>query len=357
MKAILLFTLLALAFSARLRTTNTQKIVSELQQTNYGSALLHLVQLHSMAAGPVQELIDAIEELINDLNEELVDLETDFQTRTNEHNAQVIALEQDIQDAEIDIERADDVIQNLLLPRRAQLQKRIAQIQDNQAENRKTLSEITLVRAQEHEEYELQVEELNAATAAVDEALALLATLSNPSMLQVKRFQNSLKQIENQIRSRSKMAPMIKALISLASNQNFSDQNIVGQIVTALNEFRNAVIDSLNDLTAQEAANVQEFEERCVQLDLEHAEFQRQINDTNMDLTAVSEKLDDTSAFMSQRVQDRKTFVAQLELENTQYAEETEIYTDLKNEYLRELAVSEQALALVESADFGSINV
>jgi hypothetical protein len=41
-------------------------------------------------------------------------------------------------------------------------------------------------------------------------------------------------------------------------------------------------------------------------------------------------------------------------LENETYVQETEIYTDLKNEYLRELAVSEQAFNLVNNADFGS---
>ena len=48
-------------------------------------------------------MIDAIEELINDLEEELETLEFDFQVRTNEHNALVVSLEQDIQDAVIGI--------------------------------------------------------------------------------------------------------------------------------------------------------------------------------------------------------------------------------------------------------------
>jgi hypothetical protein len=46
-----------------------------------------------MAGGPVQELIEAIEELINDLNEGLEQLEFDFTVRTNEHNALVIEFE------------------------------------------------------------------------------------------------------------------------------------------------------------------------------------------------------------------------------------------------------------------------
>lgn len=79
---------------------------------------------------------------------------------------------------------------------------------------------------------------------------------------------------------------MIKALIALAAEQNFSDQGIIGQIVNALNEFRNAVVDAINDATAQEAVNVAEFEERIQQLDDEYAEFQKQINRVNVDVTA-----------------------------------------------------------------------
>jgi len=45
-----------------------------------------------MAEGPVDELLEAIEELISDLNEELENLESDYSHRTNEHNSDVIRL-------------------------------------------------------------------------------------------------------------------------------------------------------------------------------------------------------------------------------------------------------------------------
>lgn len=104
--------------------------------------------------------------------------------------------------------------------------------------------------------------EYNDATASVDEALNLLGSLTNPSMLQVKKFQNSLKKIEQKIKNKTKMAPFVKALISLASNQNFSDQSVLGTIVNALNEFRNQIVDAMNALTAQEAENELAFQER-----------------------------------------------------------------------------------------------
>lgn len=47
------------------------------------------------------------------------------------------------------------------------------------------------------------------------------------------------------------------------------------------------------------------------------------------------------TSFISQRDSDRKTYTAHLDLENEEYAQETEIYTDLKNKYLKDIAVSE----------------
>jgi vacuolar-type H+-ATPase subunit I/STV1 len=79
--------------TARVQERNMAKVQAELAKSTYGKALLHLVELHSMAGGPVQELIDAIEELINDLEEELEELELNFKARTNEHNQLVVTLE------------------------------------------------------------------------------------------------------------------------------------------------------------------------------------------------------------------------------------------------------------------------
>jgi uncharacterized protein with GYD domain len=50
---------------------------------------------------------------------------------------------------------------------------------------------------------------------------------------------------------------------------------MLGEIVNKLNEFRTAVVDALNDLTATEAENVKDFEERVDALNAEFAEFGR----------------------------------------------------------------------------------
>ena len=53
MKTVLLIALIAVAFTARVQERNLAKITTDLKKSTYGSALLHLVELHSMAGGPV----------------------------------------------------------------------------------------------------------------------------------------------------------------------------------------------------------------------------------------------------------------------------------------------------------------
>ena len=55
-----------------------------------------------------------------------------------------------------------------------------------------------------------------------------------------------------------------------------------------MNEFRTAVVDALNALTATEAENVTAHEERVDALNAEFAEFQRSIAAVTVDLTAVN---------------------------------------------------------------------
>lgn len=115
---------------------------------------MELITLHSAVQGPVEELLQAIEELVADLNAALQELEFNFQVRTNEHFSLQTELTQDIQDADADVGRLDDLINNLLVPRRSAIKAKIAQINENINYNRKTLAETTLLREQGHADYE-----------------------------------------------------------------------------------------------------------------------------------------------------------------------------------------------------------
>jgi hypothetical protein len=124
--ALVCVLLVASALCVRLDThVGSARHVEDLKQSEWGRTLIEMMQLHAMSHGPVDELLTAIEDLLADLSTELQELEFNFGVRTNEHNAAVVRLEQDIQDAVIDTNRCDDAIENLLKPRRTQLRKKI----------------------------------------------------------------------------------------------------------------------------------------------------------------------------------------------------------------------------------------
>ena len=61
--------------------------------------MLNLAELHMMAKGPVEELVQAIEDTIVDLQFKREKADAAFVKRTAEHNAEVSRLEAEIANA------------------------------------------------------------------------------------------------------------------------------------------------------------------------------------------------------------------------------------------------------------------
>ncbi|CAD8147730.1 unnamed protein product [Paramecium pentaurelia] len=357
MKLVLvLFTLIGLSYGISSKISHAKKL-EELQRTKLGQAILNLVNLHSLVQGPIQELIETIEELIQDINNNMEDVQYKFLMRTNEHNSFIVQVSQQLQDADQDIARMIDVIDNLLIPRKDQINNRIRSLIENDEFNRKNVDEIILLRDQENQAYQQQIQEDNDAIDAVDDAINLVGSLSNPSLLQIKNFKFTLKRLSSKQWNRVNQGPMVQALLQIALNQNFADSEILKQIIDSLNEFRNQIVEAMNDLTKQEQLNQKEFLERLDQLEDEHHEFQKQISQAQVDLDAITQKLNDCNQFLIQRDADRIQYQQQLDLENETYVVDTDIYNQNFNQLQIELPIAEQGLSLIKSADFFDIKI
>ncbi|CAD8054601.1 unnamed protein product [Paramecium primaurelia] len=357
MKLVLvLFALIGLSYGISSKISHAKKL-EELQRTKLGQAILNLVNLHSLVQGPIQELIETIEELIQDINNNMEDVQYKFSMRTNEHNSFIVQVSQQLQDADQDITRMIDVIDNLLIPRKDQITNRIRSLIENDEFNRKNLDEIILLRDQENQAYQQQIEEDNDAIDAVDDAISLVGSLSNPSLLQIKNFKFTLKRLSSKQWNRVNQGPMVQALLQIALNQNFADSEILKQIIDSLNEFRNQIVEAMNDLTKQEQFNQKEYLERLNQLEDEHHEFQKQINQAQVDLDVTTQKLNDCNKILIQREADRIQYQQQLDLENETYVVDTDIYNQNFNQLQIELPIAEQGLSLIKSADFSDIKI
>jgi hypothetical protein len=337
------------AWSNRERT-----VLAELKDSQWASFILNFAEVHLKTGGILQELVDSIRELIEDLETELTEVTKNFARRTDNHNRDVIRLEQEIADAAREIFNGNDMIDNVLFPTRRRYQQALNQLKDNIEQNRKALDEETLQRKNDHEAYVARAAEHQMAIDAIDECLQLLGTLTNPALMQVqsKRIQQNLAKVEHSFRSHDLFGPLIRALMELATEQNFADQGALGQIVKAFNELRVEIVNALNQENADEAEKQAEFEEREANLNAEHASFQRDVLIKNAELTACEEKITETSAFVDQRKVDQATLQAQLDAENTAYAQETEIFEALVAQYQRELGAAEKALEMLTQPSF-----
>lgn len=177
------------------------------------------------------------------------------------------------------------MIDNVLIPQRDRLRAALDQLANNIAQNRNNLDVETKQRDNEHAAFEGAVQEHNDALEAVDESLGLLAQLNHVNLIQVKKIQSNLNHIENKIKNHNGLSPIVKALVALATESNFANPEAVAEIVAAFNSLRNELVDSLNQLVADENDAQTTFNARVVQLNAEHADFQRQTLFRNAELT------------------------------------------------------------------------
>lgn len=80
-----------------------------------------MAELRAKDGDPVQDLIDAIVKLIDDLHAAQDKARQNFDERTQEHEAELVRLEDLITEAEADISHAQSFLEGTLYPAREQL--------------------------------------------------------------------------------------------------------------------------------------------------------------------------------------------------------------------------------------------
>ncbi|CAD8181678.1 unnamed protein product [Paramecium pentaurelia] len=331
---------------------HSEEVLAKLRESKWASFIVDFAEVELGSGGALTELVEAINQLIDQLEEELDDIHQAYSRRTDEHNRDVTRYEQEIQDADRDIFNGEDFIDNVLIPQKQRFQDALAQLKTNIEENRRILDSETVNRKKQHEQFLSNIAEINEAIGAVDESLGLLSQITNPSLVQFKRVQTNLGRIQNSFQNHSSFAPIIKALLELATEQNFTDQGSVQQLVKIFNELRVQFVDTLNQETADESAAETKFAERVAQLEKEFAEFQRAVLIKNSEIAANEQKLGETIVYVGQRKDDRATLQAQLQAENDNYASETDLYNRTVTEYNKEIEISKQALGLLTQPSF-----
>ncbi|CAD8062618.1 unnamed protein product [Paramecium primaurelia] len=350
--ALLVLASTAINVQSSIWTSKDQKAFAQIHQSGWGKFILNFAELHLSTGGILSELNSEIEKLVDEMEEELAGVHHEFNRRTDVHNREVTRLEQEIQDKERELFNAHDFFDNVLIPQGERFAAQLEQLQENIAQNRRTLEQATVQRANDHETFEAQVVEHNDAIAAIDECLQLLSTLEAPSLAQVKKVQKNLAKIQNSLKKHNQFQIFVKVLLEITVDSNFADQGALRDIVVAFNNLRVELVDSLNQITADEADQVAEFNAQVIQLNQEHAEFQRAVVVKNAEIEANTTKQEQTLELIDELDADLATLNGQLQAENDDYAFATDVYNATVAEYNKEINAANQALELLNQPRF-----
>lgn len=90
--------------------------MQELSQSNIGKFIMDLAELHSAMRGPLEDILATIQNMTEELQEELKQLDANYQRRSNQHERTVIQLQQNIGATDIEISNSRDKVDNVLVP-------------------------------------------------------------------------------------------------------------------------------------------------------------------------------------------------------------------------------------------------
>lgn len=106
-------------FAVKLTNSQMQKIDNLKNGNTWGSIMLNLAELHMLGQGPLDELVGAINDLVNDLNAKCDKADQDFVDLTARYQADVQQHNDDINAAKGDISRTETFLSDVLYPQKA----------------------------------------------------------------------------------------------------------------------------------------------------------------------------------------------------------------------------------------------
>lgn len=103
------------------------KNIENLRNSNnsWSKIIMNLAELQMMTQGPLDELTEAIDNLLNDLADKVVANQDDFRTSTNIHTSTVSTLSNEITSANNDIANTSSNLNDILIPKKNSLVKSI----------------------------------------------------------------------------------------------------------------------------------------------------------------------------------------------------------------------------------------
>lgn len=103
-----------------------------------------------------------------------------------------------------------------------------------------------------------------------------------------------------------------------------------------------------NEATAQS-----QYEDEVAEREEDNRRLTREVNLTQGEIESTERRIADKENFLVLKNTDLENFSAELEAEHAAFEEATEFYEDVRSELVREQAVGNDALVIIQNAGFG----
>jgi len=357
MKAILCLALIATcAFAIDTQVKQTAFIqTTEVRKNEMTSLILDLAQIHMATEGPIEDLRQALQDLVDETQQALASENSNFAAASENHDREVDSWNALISSANADIASTQSLLEEILRPRKASLEVTIANLEQAIADNIATTAKESQERADAHDVWVHKDAEYATAIDACREALTLLNQLRNQevSLAQVRSAQNSMKKLQTKVQQlkNNKIATFLNVLASIA--QNFSNQEVVVRVISLVEGLLQNCVDGRQELQDAEdhAANVW-ANERLPQLEGELASSQASLVANQGSLADTETEISDRESFLETREQDLKTAQEGLDNENANWATAVSTHEEASARLNRELEGAIQANDIISSASF-----
>lgn len=351
MALVLATLMISSSFAVELKLTHVQeKKMKELKNERWGRIIFTMAELHSLAGGAVEDLTNAIEQLVSDIGDRIDELDEEYNDRTLFHQSEATRIGSDISSAQISVSSTTNLLENIFYPERSKLQFNIASNNDAINENNSYIEKLTFEREASHEAYQGRVDEQNAALSAVDECIDIISSISGGavSFAQSKQINKAMNKVVDTL-PKSADEVVIKALIQLATEE-FADQSALLRVLNALGDVKSGIQTELQAEHDEEARLQQQFEDEVAARQRENRGYTKDNLILSGQLRVTEDRIGQKEGFLAVRQGDLANSEEELAQENASFEAATENYHDIRSELERETAVANDTLEIVLSA-------
>jgi hypothetical protein len=326
-----------------INSRNAKTYLQKIDSHHYGRFFLDVIALQMQTGGGVDQVIEAVDEIIEDL--EAAQTEADEKNRTDQEycDSEISRLEKAIHDAQESIDFNNDQIDNVLIPRRESLIEKRDQLEADMETNRDNRAAAIEQREADHELYLTRDTEHSDSIDSCEEALVLIKELKNQpegstSLLQTKSVNKAMETISRRytaLHGRNRYTTMLEMLVELT--QNFADQDTLDEIIRLVEELLTDLGTSQKSATEDETSAQQAHEEYIAALDASYESLQGQHDETSNDIVATDAEISDRRDIVQRETANREQYESDLAAQHSWCDQASYTYLDESDKRSSEL--------------------